>query len=388
MRRVYLDNAATTPVRTEVAELMNEYMVKHFGNPSSVHWFGREARRGLDRAREQVAGLIGAHPDEIVFTSGGTEADNLAIKGVAALKGIPGKHMITSAVEHHAILHSTEHLERQGMHVTYLTVDEHGLVEPGHLAHALRPETTLVTVMMANNEVGTIQPIRELAALCHEKGVLVHTDAVQAAGQLDIDVKALGVDLMSISSHKLYGPKGVGALYIRKGCRVEPLAHGGGHERKRRAGTENLPGIVGFGLAAELSRQELPQRREHLEMLRDRLIQGILGGITHSRLNGHPRLRLPNNCNVSIEFVEGESMLLNLDLLGVAASSGSACTSGALEPSHVLLAMGLSHELAHGSLRFSLGRQNTVEDVDYVTSTLPGIVARLRDISPLQAGKE
>ncbi|MEW6523898.1 MAG: cysteine desulfurase NifS [Bacillota bacterium] len=388
MRRVYLDNAATTPVRPEVVEVMTEYMLKHFGNPSSVHWFGREARRGLDRAREQVAGLIGASPEEVVFTSGGTEADNLAIKGTAALKGVQGKHMITSAVEHHAILHTTEYLEKQGMHVTYLAVDEYGAVDPAGVAHALRPETILVSVMLGNNEVGTLQPVKEIAALCREKGVYVHTDAVQAAGQIDIDVQDLGVDFMSISSHKIYGPKGIGALYVKKGRRVEPLAHGGGHERKRRAGTENLPGIVGFGMAAELSQKELPQRRQHLETLRDRLIHGILTNIKHSRLNGHPKHRLPNNCNVSIEFVEGEAMLLNLDLMGIAASSGSACTSGALEPSHVLLAMGLSHELAHGSLRFSLGRENTAEEVDYVIATLPGIVERLREMSPLYVGKE
>lgn len=383
-----MDNAATTAVRPEVVEVMTEYMTRHFGNPSSVHWFGREARRGLDRAREQVAALMGAGPEEIVFTSGGTEADNLVLKGMAELHGVKGRHIITSAVEHHAILHTCEYLEKLSLHVTYLAVDEYGAVDPADVAHALRPETILVSVMLGNNEVGTLQPVKEIAAICRERGVPVHTDAVQAMGQIEVNVDDLGVDFLSCSSHKIYGPKGIGALYVRKGRRVVPQAHGGGHERKRRAGTENLPGIVGFGLAAELSRRELTDRARHLTHLRERLVSGILERIPDSRLNGHPTNRLPNNCNVSIAYVEGESMLLNLDLHGIAASSGSACTSGSLEPSHVLLAMGLGHELAHGSLRFSLGRTNTEEEVDYVLETLGPIVERLRAMSPLAAGRE
>ncbi|MEW6242670.1 MAG: cysteine desulfurase NifS [Bacillota bacterium] len=383
MRKVYLDNAATTPVRQEVVEVMVRYMTDIYGNPSSVHAFGRMARKGVEEARESVAALIGASPGEIIFTSGGTEADNLAIKGIAESLSHKGKHIITSKVEHHAVLHTCEYLEKKGFSVTYLPVDRYGTVSASDVEAALQDDTILVSVMMANNEVGTIQPIAEIVQAAKSRGVLVHTDAVQAVGAVRIDVEEMGVDLLSLSGHKIYGPKGVGALYVRKGVKLLPIAHGGGHERGKRAGTENVPGIVGLGKAAELARDEMGASSERIKHLRDRLIEGILSRIEHSRLNGHPTNRLPNNVNVSIEYVEGEAMLLSLDQQGVAASSGSACTSGSLEPSHVLMAMGLSHEVAHGSLRMTLGRQNTEEDVDYVLSVLPPIVERLRNMSPL-----
>ncbi len=383
-----MDNSATTPVRQEVIEAMSECMKDDFGNPSSLHWFGRQARRRMETAREQVAGLIGAEPEEIVFTSGGTEADNMVMKGVTQQLRHKGRHVITSSVEHHAILHTGEYLEKNGFDVTYLAVDEHGRVDPDHLRHAIGPQTTLVSIMLANNEVGTIQPIEELAAICRENGVLFHTDAVQGVGQLDVDVETLGVDFLSLSGHKLYGPKGVGALYVRRNRRFQPLFHGGGHERRRRAGTENIPGIVGLGLACQLSHEELPERREKLVAMRDGLIAGLIERVEDVQLNGHPSERLPNNCNLSFNYVEGEAMLLNLDLQGIAVASGSACTSGSIEPSHVLLAMGVSRELAQGSLRLSLGSFNCTEDVDYVLETLPPIVDKLRQMSPLYHGKE
>ena len=363
-------------------------MEEDFGNPSSLHWFGRQARRRMETAREQVAGLIGAEPEEIVFTSGGTEADNLVLKGVAQQLRKRGQHLITSAIEHHAILHTGEYLEKNGFDVTYLAVDKFGRVDPEHLRHAITSKTTLVSIMMANNEVGTIQPIRELAAICREHGVLFHTDAVQGVGQLEVDVEELGVDFLSLSGHKIYGPKGVGALYVRRNRRFQPLFHGGGHERRRRAGTENLPGIVGLGVACQLSGEELAQRQAKLVAMRDRLTEGLLKSIKGVRLNGHPTDRLPNNCNLSFDYVEGEAMLLNLDLQGIAVASGSACTSGSIEPSHVLMAMGISREEAQGSLRFSLGAYNEMEDVDYVLETLPPIVDKLRQMSPLYHGKE
>jgi len=385
VRKVYLDHGATTPVDPEVAHVIYRYMVDEFGNPSSVHQFGRAARKAVEKAREQVADLIGAaDPSEIVFTSGGTEADNLAIKGVARAYRKKGNHIITSAVEHHAVLHTCEYLEeKEGFKVTYLPVDGSGMVDPEDVAQAITDQTVLVTIMFANNEVGTIQPIAEIARIAKEKGVLVHTDAVQAVGQVPVDVERLGVDLLSLSGHKIYGPKGVGALYVRKGTRLEPTMHGGAHEKHRRAGTEGVPGIVGLGTAAQLRKDHLDEYTEHLIVLRDRLIDGILDGIPDVKLNGHPTKRLPNNVNVSIAYAEGESMLLNMDLEGIAASSGSACTSGSLEPSHVLVAMGLSHELAHGSLRMTLGKDNTEEDIDYVLEVLPRIVERLRKMSPI-----
>ncbi|MBC7339766.1 MAG: cysteine desulfurase NifS [Firmicutes bacterium] len=383
MRRVYLDHAATTPVHPEVVEVMRHYMLQDWGNPSSIHSFGREARAGVDEARAKVAALIGADPEEIVFTGGGTEADNMAIKGTAWELRNKGDHIITSAVEHHAVLHTVEWLEKQGFRATYLPVDEYGMVDPGDVERAITSSTILVSIMAANNEVGTVQPVAEIARICREKGVRFHTDAVQAVGQLPIDVHALGVDLLSLSAHKIYGPKGVGVLYVRRGVRLTPLLHGGAHERKRRAGTEGVPGIVGLGKAAELARLQFDQRVEHYRRVRDLLWERIRERVPEVRLNGHPTERLPNNLNLSVLYVEGESMLLNLDMKGIAASSGSACTSGSLEPSHVLLAMGIPHEVAHGSLRMTVGVSTTEEDTAYVGESLGEIVDRLRAMSPL-----
>ncbi len=384
MREVYLDHAATTPVHPEVAELIQEYLVRTYGNPSSLHRFGRRARAALEEAREQVAEALGAEPEEIVFTSGGTEADNLAIRGAALAHGRPG-HIITTRVEHHAVLHTCEALEETGFEVTYLPVDRHGRIAPEQVAEAIRPDTVLVTVMLANNEVGTVQPLAAVGEICRERGVLLHSDAVQALGQLPIDVGQLGVDLLSVSGHKIYGPKGIGALYVRRGVRLSPLMYGGGHERRRRPGTENVPGIVGLGKACELAVRELAARARTMREMRDRLVEGIQARIAEVVLNGHPTERLPNNANLCFRYVEGESILLGLDSKGIAASSGSACTSGALEPSHVLMAMGLSHELAQGSVRFSVGRLTRAEDIDYVLEVLPPIVERLRNMSPLYA---
>jgi cysteine desulfurase len=385
-RRVYFDHAATTPVRPEVAEAMLRFMVTDFGNASSVHSFGRVAKEATESARAQVASLMGARPEEIVLMSGGTEADNMAIRGAVLANAGRGRHVITSKIEHHAVLHTCEGLEKEGLaEVTYLPVDAQALVSAEAVAEAIRPDTVLVSLMFANNEVGTIQPVAEVGRLCREKDILFHTDAVQAYGALPVDVDALGIDLLSASSHKIYGPKGIGALFIRKGRKVRPLITGGFQERNRRAGTSNVPGVVGFGLAAELAMKEMEGRRRRLVALRDRLINGLVKKVEFTRLNGHPTLRLPNNANLSFEFVEGESILLSLDMKGVAASSGSACTSGSLEPSHVLLAMGLPPEVAHGSVRMTLGTGNTDEDVDYVLEVLPPIIDRLRAMSPLHA---
>lgn len=388
MAKVYLDHAATTPVHPEVAQTMLDFMVGKYGNPSSIHGFGREARRGVEEAREKVAALIGAEAREVIFTSGGTEADNLAIQGVAAARRKHGNHIVTSQIEHHAVLHTCEYLERQGFRVTYLPVDEHGLVNPDDVARAITDETILVTIMLANNEVGTIQPVAEIGAIAREKGVYFHTDAVQAVGNIPVNVKDLNVDLLALSAHKIYGPKGVGALYVRRGVKLQPVIHGGSHERRLRAGTENVPGIVGLGKAAELAAVELPQRMEKVSLLRDRFLRGIQERLDDIQVNGHPVKRLPNNANISVRYVEGESILLNLDMYGIAASSGSACTSGSLEPSHVLLAMGISHEIAHGSLRFTFGTGNTAEEVDYVLDVLPEVVRKLRAMSPLYPRKE
>lgn len=384
MRRVYLDHSATTPVDTEVAKLMMTYYTEKYGNPSSVHSFGREAKEALENAREQVAKLLGAQPTEITFTSGGTEADNLAILGTVEAQRKKGKHIITSAVEHHAVLETCEYLEKNGFELTIIPVNEEGLLSVQDVENAIRPDTILITIMHANNEVGTIQPIAEIGKLAREKGITFHVDAVQSFGKLPIDVLAMNVDLMTVSSHKIYGPKGVGALYIRKGVRIIPLVHGGGQEKKRRSGTENTPGIIGFGKACQIAGEEMEKQARLESKLRDKLLKGILERIEYVKVNGPIRdNRLPGNLNVSIEFVEGEALLLSLDMLGIAASSGSACTSGSLDPSHVLLAMGMSHEIAHGSLRFSFGRQNTEEDVDYLLEQLPKIVDRLRMMSPL-----
>lgn len=357
-------------------------MTEQFGNPSSVHSFGRAAKKAMEEAREQVAQLIGAQPGEIVFTSGGTEADNLAVIGSAMANKKKGKHIITSSIEHHALLDSCKWLEKNGFEVTYLPVTNEGLVRVEDLVAALREDTILISIMHVNNEVGTIQPIEEIGKIAREKGIIFHTDAVQSVGKIPVDVNELQVDLLSMSAHKIYGPKGVGCLYIRKGTRVEPRNFGGGQERKRRPGTENLPGIVGFGKAAELARINLPEEQK-LIVLRDKLIDGLLERIPDCQLNGSRERRIPTNVNVSIRFLEGEALLLSLDLKGIAASSGSACTSGSLDPSHVLLAMGICHEIAHGSLRMTLGRGNTEEDIDYVLDELPAIVERLRNMSPL-----
>lgn len=383
MSRVYLDHAATTPVHPEVAEAMARCLAETFGNPSSIHGFGREARKAVEQAREQVAALIGARSQEIVFTSGGTEADNLAILGAARARRDRGSHLITSAVEHHAVLHACDHLaKREGFRVTVLPVDRAGRVDPDDLRRAMTPETVLVSIMLANNEVGTIQPVRELAAVAREGGALFHTDAVQGAGQIPVNVDELGVDLLSLSAHKFYGPKGVGALYVRRGTRLAPLMHGGGQERRLRPGTQNVPGIVGLGRAAELAGREMEERVRHAQRLRDRLQAGLLERIPDVAVNGHPERRLPGILNVSIRGLEGESILLNLDLKGIAASSGSACAAGSTEPSHVLRAMGLEPALLHGALRFGFGRGNTEEDVDRVLAILPGIVERLRSMAP------
>ncbi|WP_425807555.1 cysteine desulfurase NifS [Desulfitobacterium sp. Sab5] len=384
MRRVYMDHSATTPVDPEVAQLVMTYYTEKYGNPSSVHSFGQEAKEGLEKAREQVAALIGAQPSEITFTSGGTEADNMAIFGTAEAQKKKGKHIITSAVEHHAVLDSCGYLAKNGYDLTVIPVDEEGFVNPQDIEKAIRPDTILISIMHANNEVGTIQPIAEIGKIAKEKGVIFHVDAVQSLSKVPIDVKTMNIDLLTISSHKIYGPKGVGALYIRKGVRLLPRIHGGGQEKKRRSGTENLPGIVGFGKACELAGERMNAEIERLKVLRDKLLDGIVERIDYVKVNG-PRgdKRLANNVNVSILYVEGESLLLSLDMMGIAASSGSACTSGSLDPSHVLLAMGLKHEVAHGSLRFSLGKQNTEEDIDYVLEQLPKIVERLRMMSPL-----
>jgi len=384
MKRIYLDHSATTPVDPQVAELMTVYFTEYYGNPSSVHFFGRQVHKAIDEAREQVASLIGANPSEITFTSGGTEADNLAIQGVARTSVKKGTHLITSAIEHHAVLDTFKYLAKNGYEITIVPVDEEGLVSVQDIEKAIRPDTILISIMHANNEVGSIQPVAEIGRIAREKGVLFHVDAVQSLGKLPIDVNQMNVDLLTISSHKIYGPKGVGALYIRKGVRISPLVFGGSQERKVRSGTENAPGIIGFGKACELAGQRMADENIELIRLRDKLFDGILAGIDHVKVNG-PRgaKRLPNNVNISVNFIEGESLLLSLDLVGIAGSSGSACTSGSLDPSHVLLAMGLSHEVAHGSLRLSLGRQNTDEEIDYVLQELPKIVKRLREMSPL-----
>ncbi|OIP27167.1 MAG: cysteine desulfurase NifS [Dehalococcoidia bacterium CG2_30_46_9] len=383
MRRIYLDHAATTPTHPEVVKAMLPYFTGAFGNPSSIYSYGQEARAVIEEARAKVAELIYARSEEIVFTSGGTEADNFALEGIAYANEHKGNHIITTSIEHHAVLEACKFLERRGFRITYLPVDGYGLVDPQAVKKAITTKTILISVMHANNEVGTIEPIGEISKIAREVGICFHTDAVQTVGHIPVNVDELGVDMLSVSAHKFYGPKGVGALYIRKGTRLVPFMHGGEQEKRRRAGTENVPAIVGFGRAAELARQEMSKEAERLTNLRDKLIKGLLEQIDHIRLNGHPTKRLPNNVNVSVDFVEGESMLLNLDLEGICASTGSACSSSSLEPSHVLLALGLSPEQAHGSLRFSLGKENTEEDMGRVLKVLPGIVAKLRAMSPL-----
>ncbi len=383
MRKVYLDNAATTALSPKVLEKMMPYLTDIYGNASSPHSFGQTARIGVEHAREQVARAINADPSEIVFTGCGTESDNTVLFGVAERYAKKGDHIITTNVEHHAILHSCAALEKKGIKVTYLPVDKDGLVTPEQVRDAITDKTILVSVMFANNEVGTIMPIPEIAAVCHEKGVLFHTDAVQAAGHIPIDVKAMGIDMLSISGHKFHGPKGVGVLYERKGIRLPSYIIGGEQEKGRRAGTENVAGIVGLGEALELAVTNMSETSARMTRMRDRLIEGIESTIPEVKLNGHRTKRLPNNVNFSIKYIEGESILLMLDMAGIAASSGSACTSGSLDPSHVLLALGLTHEVAHGSVRMTLGDDTTDEDIDYVLETLPKVAQRLRAMSPI-----
>ena len=382
--KVYLDNAATTMVRKEVVDAMIPAFTTYYGNPSSLHEYAREAEQLLDAARKDVAAVINAKPDEIVFTGGGSESDNMALRGAVAANKKKGKHVITSAVEHHAVLYTLQAMEREGLiDLTILPVDEHGIVSAESVANALRDDTVLVSIMFANNEVGSINPISEIGKVCRDKGVLFHTDAVQATGHVPIDVIAMNIDMLSISAHKFHGPKGVGVLFIRKGVRIPSLIIGGGQEKKRRAGTENVPGIVGLATALKIANEHMAENAVKVGALRDKLMKGIAESIPDVKLNGHPTKRLPNNVNYSIRYIEGESILLMLDINGIAASSGSACTSGSLDPSHVLLAMGLPHEIAHGSLRLTLSEFTTEEEIDYVLDLLPQIVQRLRDMSPL-----
>ncbi len=382
MREIYLDYNATTPVDPEVVKAMLPYLEKYFHNPSSLYKGSFKVRTDVESAREKVAKLINARPEEIVFTSGGSEADNMAIKGVAFSRSQKGKHIITSSIEHHAVLHTCQFLEKMGFEVTYLPVDRYGLVDPDDLKKAIRKDTILVSIMLANNEIGTIEPIKDLAQVAHEHDVLFHTDAVQAVGKIPVDVKDLGIDLLSMSAHKFYGPKGVGALYIRKGIKISPLIHGGSQEKNRRAGTENVAGIIGMGKAAEIALEEMGEEERKIRPLRDKLEEGIVSRIPEVIVNGHPERSLYNTLNICVKYIEGESMLALLDAQGISASSGSACTSSSLEPSHVLLAIGIPHEIAHGSLRFSFGKHNTREDVDKVLEALPGIVEKLRKLSP------
>lgn len=386
--KYYFDNAATTPVREEVLQEILPYFREYYGNASSIYSIAKESKKALEAARAKVAAAIGATPDEIYFTAGGSESDNMALRGVVNASKKEKKHIITTKIEHHAILHTAEFLETKGVDVTYLNVDKFGKISLEELENAIRPETVLISVMFANNEIGTIQPIAEIGEIAKKHGVLFHTDAVQAVGHVPIDVEKLQVDLLSMSGHKLGAPKGIGAIYIRKGTRISPLIFGGAQEKKLRAGTENIAGIVGLGKAAELAVAEMEKTTKKLTALRDKLIHGILESIPDSRLNGHPTDRLPGNCNISFSYIEGESLLLLLDALGIAASSGSACTSGSLDPSHVLMAIGLPHEIAHGSLRLTIDRENTEEQVDFILEKLPGLVQRLRDMSPVYPGKK
>lgn len=383
MKSVYMDYAATTYVKPEVLEEMLPYFTNKFGNPSSFYGISRETKMAVDKARGQVAKALNADLNEIYFTGGGSESDNWAIKGICSAYKNKGNHIITTKIEHHAVLHTCEYLEKLGFEVTYLDVDEEGFINLEDLKNAITDKTILVSIMFANNEIGTIEPIKEIGKICRERKVLFHTDAVQAVGNVKIDVKDMNIDLLSLAGHKIYGPKGIGALYVRKGVRIHNLIHGGGQERNRRAGTENIAGVVGLGKAIELATENLEEHAKKMTVLRDQLIDGLLK-VPYTRLNG-PRgdKRLPGNVNVSFEFIEGESILLSLDFEGVCASSGSACTSGSLDPSHVLLAIGLPHEKAHGSLRLTLGDNSTQEDVDYVLEVVPPIIERLRKMSPL-----
>ena len=380
---IYLDNAATTKTSEEVVAAMLPYFTEYYGNPSSVYEFASESKKAVSNARRTIAETLGAQENEIYFTAGGSEADNWALKATAEAYQSKGKHIITTKIEHHAILHTAEYLEKRGFEITYIGVDENGVVKVDELEKAIRPDTILISVMFANNEIGTIQPIKEIGEIAKKHGVLFHTDAVQAYGQLPINVDELHIDMLSSSGHKLNGPKGIGFLYIRKGVKIRSFVHGGAQERKRRAGTENVPGIVGYGKAAEIAAKTMKERTAKEIELRDHLIDRVLAEVPYTRLNGHRTNRLPNNANFSFQFVEGESLLILLDNNGICASSGSACTSGSLDPSHVLLAIGLPHEIAHGSLRMTLSEETTMEDVDFVVDKLKDITANLRSMSPL-----
>lgn len=382
-KRIYVDHSATTPTKSAVLDAMLPYFTKNFGNASTVYAEGREVKMAVNKARAEVAKAIGADENEIFFTGSGTEADNWAIRGIAKANKDKGNHIITSAVEHHAVLHTCMELEKEGFEVTYLPVDEFGMVSAESVKNAIKDKTILITIMTANNEIGTIMPIKEIGKIAKENNIVFHTDAVQAIGMVDIDVKEMGIDLLSLTAHKFYGPKGIGALYVRKGIKIGPFITGGAQERNKRAGTENVPAIVGLGEAIRLATEDIEKNSKKLMALRDRFIDRVLAEIPYTRLNGHRTKRLSGSANISFEFIEGESLLLMLDMKGISASSGSACTSGSLDPSHVLLAIGLKHETAHGSLRVSFGESNTMEDVDKIVDELKIIVSRLREMSPL-----
>jgi len=382
-KKIYFDHAATTPTRKEVLDEMIPYFTEKYGNPSSVYSIANITKSAIDQARMRVAEAIGANEKEIFFTSGGTESDNWAIKGIAENYHSKGNHIITTKIEHHAVLETCEYLEKKGYEVTYLDVDEYGLIDLEQLKKSIKDTTILISIMFANNEIGTIQPIAEIGAIAREKGIVFHTDAVQAVGQVDINVEDMNIDLLSLSGHKIYGPKGVGALYVRRGIKLRSYIHGGAQEKRRRAGTENVPGIVGLGKAIEIVKSNRDEIVKKQIELRDYLIEKVLKEVPYTKLNGHPTKRLPNNVNFSFRFIEGESLLIMLDMKNICASSGSACTSGSLDPSHVLLAIGLPHEIAHGSLRISLGEKNTKEEIDYLVKSVKEIVSRLRDMSPL-----
>ena len=381
--RIYLDNAATTRTSQEVVDAMLPYFTESYGNPSSIYELGQRSKEAITKAREEIAKVIGAKTEEIYFTAGGYEADNWAIKAAYEAYKNKGNHIITTKIEHHAVLHTCQYLEKQGAKVTYLDVDENGLIDLEQLQKAITPETILITIMFANNEIGTIEPVKEIGMIAKEHGILFHTDAVQAFGQVPIDVDEMNIDMLSSSAHKINGPKGIGCLYIRKGVKIRSFIHGGAQERKRRAGTENVPGIVGYGVAARMAAETMEARTRKEQELRDYFIRRVLDEVPYTRLNGDPEKRLPNNANFSFRFIEGESLLIMLDMKGIAGSSGSACTSGSLDPSHVLLAIGLPHEIAHGSLRLTLGADTTKEDLDYTLEQIKEIVAKLRNLSPL-----
>ena len=382
-KMIYLDNAATTKVADSVVDAMLPYFKEYYGNASSIYQLGAKSKEALDESREYIAGTLGAKTNEIYFTAGGSESDNWAIKATADAYARKGKHIITSAIEHHAVLHTCEYLEKHGYEVTYVGVDENGVIKLDELKAAIRPDTILISIMSANNEIGTIEPIKEIGKIAHDHGVLFHTDAVQAFGHIPIDVEEMNIDMLSASGHKINGPKGIGVMYIRKGVKIRSFIHGGAQERKRRAGTHNVPGIVGIGTAAKLAKENMEERSAKEIALRDHLIERVLKEIPYTRLNGHRTDRLPNNANFCFRFIEGESMLILLDQAGICGSSGSACTSGSLDPSHVLLAIGLPHEIAHGSLRLTLSEKNTMEEIDYTVDELKKIIERLRGMSPL-----